>query len=73
MAVDKRLDPGRSDAGALAETEVSNVIVRPHEQLVAAAPEYYWGKVIHEKLVLLRFGSTAHRFIRDRSGSSRSC
>ncbi|MDE0433048.1 MAG: hypothetical protein OXH92_03475 [Bryobacterales bacterium] len=45
------------------QSEVRKVIAPPYGQLPAAAPEYYWGKVIHEKLVLLRFGSTAHRFI----------
>ena len=32
------------------------VIARPHEQLLVAEPEHYFGKVVHEKLVLPRFG-----------------
>ena len=54
------------------QAKVRKVIAPPYEQLPGASPEYYWGKVIHEKLVLLRFGSTADRFIRGRSGSNRS-
>lgn len=55
------------------QAKVRKVIAPPYEQLPTAAPEYYWGKVIHEKLVRLRFGNTAHRFIRGRGGSSRNC
>jgi len=32
------------------------VIARPHEQVLVAEPEHYFGKVVHEKLVLPRFG-----------------
>ena len=32
------------------------VIARPHDQLLVAEPEHYFGKVVHDKLVLPRFG-----------------
>lgn len=55
------------------QAKVRNVIAPPYEQLAAAAPEYYWGKVIHEKLVLLRLGKSGKLLIRGRGGSSRNC
>ena len=73
MTIDKLLDPILSGAEALAVNEVRKVIARPYQQLPASAPEYYWGKVVHETLVLLRFGSSGELFIRGRSGSLRSC
>ncbi|MCY4586001.1 MAG: hypothetical protein OXB98_08205 [Bryobacterales bacterium] len=55
------------------QTEVRKDIAPPYEQLPAAAPEYYWGKVILEKLVLLPFGNSGKLLSRGRGGSIRSC
>ena len=54
------------------QAKVRKVIATPYEQLPADAPEYYWGKVILEKLALLRFGSAAKLFMWGRGGSLRS-